>query len=273
MGEDGFDGSRFTIPEKAGSPVVSLDWEAALSNLYFHRPEFDGQKAQLRISYSKLQLAKNGMRPDIDLTATYGQPGLAGNFSDSVEEMLSGDQYYWTLGILLNRTAGNRIPQANCREAEIEYNKQLLLMENIEYELVIKLQDAYQNLINALEQTRQGLDLKEAAAERLAAAEESYELGELAIDLLLAARFAFTNAEIQERQSYFAMRKSIAAWNYAQGTLRSAHLNVSSEYEIKKNEMSEMQRNQSSNPDESAPENDPEDVSELGKYKRPPVLR
>lgn len=183
--------------------VVELDYdlESAVEIALANRLDYLTRKDQIEDLERSVRLARDGMRPDLDLTASAGFGGpSASNFGDQDIDFES-----WNVGITWNPLL-NRVDEKNAhRSAQIAYARELRSFDLFEQNLKIEIRRSFREL----KRRRASLDIQEELirdqGRRLKVANLRFEAGEIgnrdvveANQDLLEAR----NALIAERVSY-----------------------------------------------------------------------
>lgn len=219
LGIPGFDQTELELQADQQRPAVDADWERAVLRLKSERPDYRAQMLAADIAWHEYLIAKNQTRPDLNLVGSYTLPGLDQRFSNSFDKMLTDGTYDWNLGIQYRRPVRNRLLESEARRAELQYGMQRARLDELEYGLLHELQQAYQDLISAVETADVHTQLRMASRERLDANTEFFRLGGLAIDFLLRSQVAYSESLAQEKSAMINVRKALVQWAYSQGTL------------------------------------------------------
>ena len=111
-----------------GRPVLAVDEELGLQQALAKRPDLQRRIRQLERLDLEQRLARNGLLPGLDLTASYAHKGLGGDYSDDLDDVGGGDYPNWQVGLSLSYPLGNRT-------ARHEYRRTLLEIKGRQAEL------------------------------------------------------------------------------------------------------------------------------------------
>jgi outer membrane protein TolC len=215
------------------------------------RPELASLDQAIRQQEIQLTFNKNQMAPQIDMVASVGYRGLAGQPCDPVPGATFGctptsaavvsqrfgsdfgsslDDYFqsdgnlnWSVGGMVSIPIGNGAPRARKRKAEIELRKIRTRRVRLVQDIVLDIRNAARDLQSAQERI-------EAAERRRLAAEEQFraegirlEQGESTPFDVLQRERDLVEAESQKIGAFQNYRQAVAALERAQGTILDRH--------------------------------------------------
>jgi outer membrane protein TolC len=155
--------------ETLGQPSLATDPERALSLALIKRPDVQRRQREIERLALQKRIARNGMLPNLDLVASYAHEGTADSYSDDLDEVWSGDNPTWEVGVTFSYPFGNRT-------ARHEYRRTLLQMKGIEAQLAQLKEEVRQEIraaIRLLEVSRKKIDV---TASGLSFAEEKLRI-------------------------------------------------------------------------------------------------
>ncbi|HEU4428677.1 MAG TPA: TolC family protein, partial [Myxococcota bacterium] len=209
--------------------------EKALAN----RPELIAAERSVEAERIRLKFAKNQRLPQLDVVASYGTHGLAGDgravtlgpimapapnvpddYGDTHDLWFQGDDSRtWTAGARVSIPIGNTSARSNVRIGEIELHKAETFLERQRQSIVSDVRNAVRNLQSAI----QGIEAAErrriAAAEQHRAEQIRLEHGESTPFDVLQREEDLVEAESQKITALRVYHGSVVALDRAQGTL------------------------------------------------------
>ncbi|WP_437203701.1 TolC family protein [Planctomicrobium sp. SH664] len=217
------------------------DWSTSLASAFSLRPEIRRQKWNIRSLELQLKAAQNLTRPRLDFVSNAQMNGFgddlldqgngtpSGQFSSAYEDLFSGKQTGWNLGLEFSVPLGRRYAFAQVRTTELRLAKAQAMLgtqeEEISHEVAAAFRDLartymmLENAYNRLTTARQRRELVQAQYEANA---ERYTL-----DALVRAHQALAQAELTFTTSLGEYNVAIADLYFRTGqTLRvnSIHL-------------------------------------------------
>jgi outer membrane protein TolC len=172
-------------------PTLDKILQQAFDNRYDYRQA----KIDLRNRGIKVDVAKNGMLPRVDLVGGFGLNGLSGettaagltalggrsafdgNFTDSLHELFSGDFYSWQIGLSLEYPLGNVARRSEFTRRKLEQKQATTKLNNLELIIQEQVRKAARRVQGDLERVKATRVASELARERLEAEEKKFEVG------------------------------------------------------------------------------------------------
>jgi len=227
-----------TPPETAPRAV---DLAAALAEAEVLRPEL--QDASLRVARQdvEIQAAKERVKPQLDLVASYGRRGLAGSpnpnilsFGGSpivVPEPLVGSlgRSFGTIGsnefpdasvgLALTVPIGNRSAKADAVIAEAQKRQLLTVQDQTRQRVAVEVRNATLTLETSLQRLEAARAGRAAAEVQLRAETERFAVGLSTNFLVLTRQNDLATAELTETSALADYQKALTALARATGTL------------------------------------------------------
>jgi len=159
------------------------------------RPDLNQAKKDLENKKINLKYAKNQLLPRIDLVGSLGVSGLAGdaqpqvasgatvfspfdgNYSDSLEELKSGDNYSYSVGIQVEYPLGNRAARSEMVMADLEKQKALYGVKDLENRVIQEVREAYRQIETNRKRIAAAEASRKLAEERLRSETRRFEVG------------------------------------------------------------------------------------------------
>jgi outer membrane protein TolC len=171
------------------------DVDAAVRNALSQRSDLERGRQQIDIADTNMQLAKNGVLPDLRLTASYQTNALGGTellrdgflgpitgqtpvaYGNVLSQLFTANYPTWVVGFTLNYPLGRSADQAAYARTKLEKEQAAERVRSQEFKVVREVrQAAFQ-----LDQNRQRIETtrlaRELSEQRLDAEQKRYEVG------------------------------------------------------------------------------------------------
>jgi outer membrane protein TolC len=213
------DYDREFVPDTAPEvEPLNIEWSMAVVAAQ-QRPEILAQQAAISAAQTNLFLQENGLAPDIDVGFDYAVTGLAERFDDSMDVVGDNDFNNWTLGLTWQRPFGRLVANANVRQARLALSREMAAMEEIEFEVMHELHQAYQRMITAQRVLEMHARRRAAAAQQLEARRELYLQRRSTLDLQVESEQRYVLALLAESAAMAEYQQALVEWRFASGTM------------------------------------------------------
>ena len=176
MGMEVVDGVRLVPVDLPTRESFTLDHASAVANALENRPDLVRQRLGVRIRELEYDVARNGIRPQLDLQAIYRTSGNGQQLNDSLQQMTDFQYSTWTLGLTFSVPLGNRAAKSNLRAVELQLTRDRALLRQTTQNVSFRLMDL-------IRETENSFSLYEVALRRVQNTQE----------WLRAARIRFSN--------------------------------------------------------------------------------
>lgn len=223
-------------PEKYRT--FQVDEEVAAQKAFKHRPELAIAKQQISQQAIQLKFAENQRLPQVDLRATYGYQGLAGqanpnrlafgppstpnvqpNYTDTFNDFFRYDRTQWSAGVVFSVPFPNRTGRAGVMENKLALRRAKAQERQVEQAIILDVRNSVRNLRSALEGIQAAKRAVEAANEQLRAEQIRLQHGESTPYEVLLREQDLVTAENQQTGALRVYHDSVAALDRAQGTI------------------------------------------------------
>jgi outer membrane protein TolC len=156
---------------------VTVNLDESLKTALTNRPDYIGARIDLENKQIQVRLAKNQTLPTLDLEGTFSLNGLGGSYSDTLDELRSGDFRTWQIGVFLRFPIGDPTAKGELQKRRLENEQALTNFKSLEQRIVIEVREAVRQLKTnhkRIVATQSALELEER---KLAAEQKKYELG------------------------------------------------------------------------------------------------
>lgn len=220
---------------------TSVDVAAALKDAEQLRPELADVAARLRLQDVEIEAARDRLKPQVDLVASYTSRGLAGDKNDSAlpinfipvvfHDELSGGLPTSTenllrqrfpdasVGVQISIPFGNRAAHADVATAESQRRQVLLQRDREAQRIAVEVRNAATAVQSAARRVDSARVSREAAEVQLQAEQDRFAAGITTIFLVLTRQNDLSAARVTETAALTAYRRALAEMARARGTL------------------------------------------------------
>jgi outer membrane protein TolC len=219
MGVAPFDNFRIVPSDNPTEAQYTPDINAAIHEAMQLRPELAAQRFAIRQAELQLMRQKNGLLPDLSVTASYGLSGLDNQFDQSLNRLFSNKYTEWRLGIRYTRQIGERAANAAVRNATLALGRERYRLTELEHETLNELDIAYRELFRTYTRIDIQRQRRQAAAVQLRSRKELFEQKKETLDVLTRAQSVYADALRDEAQAIVQYNQALASWEFAKGTI------------------------------------------------------
>jgi len=198
---------------------VKISLEESIQEALRKRPEYLLAKKKIENSHLRLNYSKNQLLPTLDLIAGIGTLANEGNFGNSLQRIISGDNEDWLVGITFEIPIGNQLAKSRYTRARIELEKANFELENIKQNIILEVKEAVRQVetsIKRVEATRISSRLHQ---ERLEAEEKRFKVGLSTSRDVLEDQEQLAEALSRELLAIIDYNKALVNLEKAKGTL------------------------------------------------------
>lgn len=218
-------GETLILPVETPADLpVSYSLLDAVTTAISRRPELRRALLQIEDAAVRQRVADNGRLPMLDVEGTLRYNGVGDTVGDSVFNMRSGQFIDYVLRAQFEVPIGNRGPEAQYRQRQIERRAAVINYQRTAQDVVLDVKESLRQIQTAYELIASSRSSRRAAAENLRAIEEQEKAGaaltpEFLLDLKLTTEERLANTEAQEVQSLTDYNAAIAKFYQSIGTL------------------------------------------------------
>ena len=219
-------------PEPAGE-LESINAEQALQSALAARPEIEVTGDALANDETGIQVAHNGLLPNLSLTGFYQSTGLGGNeydlntgalvsqggFGSSFGQLTGFGFPGYGASLTLNLPIRNRGAEANLGAALVSRRRDLYTARQTREEITLQVNNAVRQLEEAKMTLEAGKLSYDLAQKSLAAEQRKYELGAETNFFVLDAQSRLAQANLDLLQTQVNYQIALAAVEHATGDL------------------------------------------------------
>jgi outer membrane protein len=214
-------------PEPDGE-LRTIDSATALQAALSKRPEFDATRAALAADNTRIRLAHNHLRPELDLIGLYASNGLGGTQFNSQNQRVTSSSLNQVFGfnyptyqaqLSLTLPIRNRAAQAELGSALVSRRSDLYSERQLREQVILDVNNSVHQLEQAKLSIAAGKEALDLAKKNTAAEQRKYELGQGTIFLVLEAQTEQAAAEQTLLQAQVGYQLAVAGVDHATGEL------------------------------------------------------
>ena len=214
-------------PEPEGD-LRTIDAATALQAALTKRPEFEATRAALANDETRIRLAHNHLKPELDLTGSYAGNGVGGAGFNTQNQRISNSSLNQALGfnyatyqaqLSLTLPIRNRAAQAELGSAFVSRRSDLYNERTTREQVMLDVKNAVNQLEQAKLSIAAGKEALDLAKKNTAAEQRKYELGQGTIFLVLEAQTEEATAEQTLLQAEVGYQIAIASVDHATGEI------------------------------------------------------
>ena len=152
---------RLIPTDRAEVSEIDLDLESSLEKALEFRPDYKIFQKSLEQDELQLDVAKNNMYPDLNLSARYRIDGSGTTLGKDLRDMSEFDAYGWSLGLLFSYPLKNRNARAHYEKMQINVKRTNLILDDLKNQIMIELRNSIRNV----EINREKIDVGKLAVE------------------------------------------------------------------------------------------------------------
>ena len=205
-------------PELPGQAEISTEQITDyMKSAYENRPDF--QQALLSMEQRKIGLSfeRSQFLPQLDLVASYGLNGLSSSFSGSWDQVRSGDADSYSVGAIVSIPLPNRTASARKQVAELQVERSLLELKDLESQIAVQLQNAAGQIDTARERVSVARTALDLAKQNLVAEEKRLQNGVSSTFLVLDRQERLAIAQLDELSALVSLNDAVASFNRLAG--------------------------------------------------------
>jgi outer membrane protein TolC len=195
-------------------PVIESSYQLAMRN----QPDYISAKMQLDQFKLDLSVAKDALKPTLNLNGALGFNGTKGSGSDAFSSAADRDNNTWQVGFTLSYPWGQVSDKARYHQSLSTLNQQTLIVRQLEQSILVQVRSA----VRAVETNSEKVKIAALAAE-YSAKQYDLELARFAAGLatsreVLQTQSDLENARVAELQARITLQNSISALHRLEGS-------------------------------------------------------
>ncbi|WP_010585722.1 TolC family protein [Schlesneria paludicola] len=123
------DGTRLVPTDAPQRELAVTDHASAVATAIDNRPDLVRQRLGVRIRELEYSVARNGIRPQLDLQALYRSNGVGQGLDTALQQMVGFQYSDVTLGVTFSIPIGNRAAKSALNAAELQLMRDRIVMQ------------------------------------------------------------------------------------------------------------------------------------------------
>jgi outer membrane protein TolC len=220
--------------DRPTAEAVPVDSQAAIANALQKRIDFAVAQKNYETIQDQLQLAKQGTRPQLDLTATYGSAGtggtqlrdlstglvldppIPGGYTDALSEMFRLDLPTWVIGVNFTYPLFNKSAKNSAARAQIAADQYSAVLRRAELQIANEVRTASRAVETNFKRVATTRSARTLQARRLDAEEKKFAAGMSTNFLVTQAQRDLALAEVAETRAIADYNKSLVDFERVQ---------------------------------------------------------
>ncbi len=204
------DGQLLRPADEPSLARVVFDWNEVTAEALVRRTELRRQRWMIKRGELALLAARNYLKPQLDAVGLYRFRGFGddllpdnefpGEFDSTFDNLFSGDNQEWQLGLEFSMPFGFRRGHAAVRNAQIVLSRERAVLREQERDVMLGLSNAVAEVDRAWGVAQTAFNRRRAARQQLTAVHVLYDTDKAALDLVLEAQRRLAESEVR----YFA---------------------------------------------------------------------
>lgn len=125
---------------------MDISFDRLFEQTLAHRPDYLSAQTALRKAKLQQDVAKNGLRPSLDLSASYKLSGADSTYGGSFDAIREGNTNGWAVGLTLSYPLGNRASEAVYEKTSVAAEKARIAVKNLEQGIAAELRSAIRDV-------------------------------------------------------------------------------------------------------------------------------
>jgi outer membrane protein TolC len=227
--------TRVQPTDRPSAEPVPVNVEAAVQNALANRTDVVAARKSLERADYSLSYARNQLKPQLDLVATYGGAGaggtqlvrdppiggpvvetIPGGYGDAISEVFGFDFPTWTVGVNLSYAIPNRSAKASAASAQLNKEQTLASFHRLELQVAAEVRTAARGVESGFKRVASNRAARRLATQRLDAEEKKFAAGMSTNFFVTQAQRDLAQAEVNELRAIADYRKSVINYQRVQ---------------------------------------------------------
>jgi len=195
--------------EDFGVQGVEPDFEILVKTALAKRRDYKRARNSIKRQDLSLEMKKNSLWPQIDLTASFTRNGLNKRLSDSISEIASEEYPEYIVGVVFSFPLGNSAARAEYSQKELEKAKALVGLKKTECLILVQTHDAFVNLQSMNNSAKLLKEVMELQYKKYLGEEERFNKGRSDTDRFIRYQNDYFNAELAFLRSLYSYQEAV----------------------------------------------------------------
>ncbi len=207
---------RFEFDQTLGAvklpddPVPAVSVANSYSLAKTGQPDYVTARALLKESEINVRIAKDSLRPQLNLGGGLGLNSLEGSYGNVVDQLPSGRGYDWQLSLSLTFPWGFRAENARYRQAIAALDSQQAALGQIDQNLLVQVRTAVRNVLTSQESVANTALSRQLSEKQYELEKARFDAGLDTFRFVQDAEDALGTARIAELQARVSLRTALA---------------------------------------------------------------
>jgi outer membrane protein TolC len=200
------------IPET--SPEVEKSYELALQN----QPELASARALLDLDKLDLSLAKDDLKPSLDLDLALGFNGDDASERSAFDRAFASERSSWQAGVTLRYPLGRVGEKARYRQARATLNRDQLALQQLEQDTLVRVRNAVRDVQTGMESVKLAAESADLSEKQHEYENARFRAGLSTSRRVLEAQVDLENARVAQVQAKLNLQTALANLRRIEGT-------------------------------------------------------
>jgi outer membrane protein TolC len=195
-------------------PVTASSYQLALHN----QPDYISAKMQLDQLKLDLMVAKNGLKPTLNVDGALGLNGTRGSSYAAINSAVARDNNSWQLGLTLSYPLGRVSDKARYRQSLSLLDQQTLVVRQLEQSILVQVRAAVRTVETHNEKVKIAALAAEFSGKQYDLESARFAAGLATSRDVLQTQSDLQNARVAELQARITLQNSISALHRLEGS-------------------------------------------------------
>jgi len=196
--------------DKPSFETIDISLSESVKEALQNRPDYARIKKNLENTKIQMRFAKNQLLPKLDFVAMGGYNALEGNLGNSIDELSSTNNPFWSLGVEIEIPIGNRQARSQYTRRRLEIQQAKMDINNLELQIFEEVRNAVRQIQTDTKRVHATKVARILAQKQLEVEEKKLEVGMSTSFFVLDFQEKLSVALSNEAQAITDYNKSLA---------------------------------------------------------------
>nr|CAI78511.1 outer membrane protein [uncultured bacterium] len=198
---------------------IKEETEGTLKSAFENRRDYMRARNRIDVKNINLEMKKNNLWPEINLTATLNRNGLGDHFDESVEEITSENNPDFYAGLSFSVPILNTSARAKLKAAELEKAKEIIGMKLVEKTIAIDVIDQVRNCNVLREVAFNTIQIADLEMQKLKEEEKRFNAGRSETDMIIRFQEDVIQARLSAALAKYQHKVALVDLRVVEGVL------------------------------------------------------
>jgi outer membrane protein TolC len=209
--------TRLELVDRPGTAPFSENLDAAVERALQIHPTMGQVEMDLRDSDLRMALARDGMRPAVDLNLRAGISGIGSSYGDNWSVLTKAEGRSWQGGVTLDIPLGSTLAGERYRQTLVDRERADLAAEQTRLSVARQVREHYRQVKTNAKRTEVTRLAKRLAEQSVAEEEERLSLGLATVRDVLDAQDDLATSQVSHLRAVVDYNKALAEWERLTG--------------------------------------------------------